>query len=118
MKLKKIGWYKKSSIISITLLHTKGIMKTITLKTQDDFFAQINKMALDAHLSKSALIRKSKSALIRKAITAYQKQIKNREMTKRMQRDSLRARGVDDELIKDFEAIDDEYLLPPWKAKN
>ena len=85
-------------------------MKTITLKTQDDFFAQINQMALDAHLSKSALIRK--------AITAYQKQIKNREMTKRMQRDSLRARGVDDELIKDFEAIDDEYLLPPWKAKN
>ena len=110
MKLKKIGWYKKSSIISITLLHTKGIMKTITLKTQDDFFAQINQMALDAHLSKSALIRK--------AIAAYQKQIKNREMTKRMQRDSLRARGVDDELIKDFEAIDDEYLLPPWKAKN
>ena len=60
MKLKKIGWYKKSSIISITLLHTKGIMKTITLKTQ--------------------------------------------EMTKRMQRDSLRAKGVDDKLLKDFDS--------------
>ena len=81
-------------------------MRTITLKTQDDFFEQINQMALDAHLSKSALIRK--------AIKAYQKQIKDREMTKRMQEDSLRARGLDDEIIKDFEALDDEYLLPPW----
>ena len=81
-------------------------MRTITLKTQDDFFEQINQMALDAHLSKSALIRK--------AIKAYQKQIKDREMTKRMQEDSLRARGLDDEIIKDFETLDDEYLLPPW----
>jgi predicted transcriptional regulator len=81
-------------------------MRTITLKTQDDFFEQINQMALDAHLSKSALIRK--------AIKAYQKQIEDREMTKRMQKDSLRARGLDDELIKDFEALD-EYLLPPWE---
>lgn len=81
-------------------------MRTITLKTQDNFFEQINQMALDAHLSKSALIRK--------AIKAYQKQIKDREMTKRMQEDSLRARGLDDELIKDFETLDDEYLLPPW----
>lgn len=40
-------------------------MKTITLKTKDDFFDQINQMALDAHISKSALIRK--------AIRSYQK---------------------------------------------
>ncbi|SMN11647.1 hypothetical protein SPBRAN_1933 [uncultured Candidatus Thioglobus sp.] len=82
-------------------------MKTITLKTQDDFFNEIGQMALDAHLSKSALIRK--------AIKAYQKQIKNQEMTKKMQEDSLRSRGLNDELIKDFEAMDDEYLLPPWE---
>ncbi|SMN00233.1 hypothetical protein SPONL_1137 [uncultured Candidatus Thioglobus sp.] len=82
-------------------------MRTITLKTQDDFFNEIGQMALEAHLSKSALIRK--------AIKVYQKQIKNQEMTKRMQEDSLRSRGLDDELIKDFEAMDDEYLLPPWK---
>ena len=34
-----------------------------------------------------------------------------------MREDSLRARGMDDELIRDFEAIDDEYLLPPWEEK-
>ncbi|CAC9597160.1 hypothetical protein [uncultured Gammaproteobacteria bacterium] len=84
-------------------------MKTITLKTQDDFFEQINQMALDAHLSKSALIRK--------AILDYQKKTKNREMAKKMREDSLRSRSMDDELIRDFEAIDDEYLLPPWEEK-
>lgn len=81
-------------------------MKTITLKTKDDFFNQINQMALEEKISKSALIRK--------AITAYQKKIENIKMTKKMQADSLRARGLDDELLRDFEAIDDEYLLEPW----
>jgi len=52
-------------------------MKAITLKTQDDFFDQIGKMAADQHLSKSALIRK--------AIKAYQKQIKNKEIIKKIQ---------------------------------
>ncbi|SFV89376.1 hypothetical protein MNB_SUP05-SYMBIONT-7-812 [hydrothermal vent metagenome] len=84
-------------------------MKTITLKTQDDFFAQINQMALDANLSKSAFIRK--------AILDYQKKIKNKEMVKKMREDSLRSKGMDDELIRDFETIDDEYLLPPWEEK-
>ncbi len=84
-------------------------MKTITLKVQDDFFNQINQIALEEKISKSALIRK--------AIQAYQKKIKDAEMTKRMQADSLRSRGVDDELIRDFDAIDDEYLLPPWEEK-
>jgi predicted transcriptional regulator len=82
-------------------------MKTITLKTQDDFFEQINQMALDANLSKSAFIRQ--------AIVAYQTKIENIKMTKKMQTDSLRSRGLDAELIRDFEALDDEYLLPPWK---
>ncbi len=84
-------------------------MKTITLKTQDDFFNQINEMALEERISKSALIRK--------AIMDYQKKIKNRKMAKKMREDSLRARGMDDELIRDFEAIDDEYLLSPWEEK-
>ena len=69
-------------------------MKTITLKTQDDFFDQIGKMAADQHLSKSALIRK--------AIKAYQKQIKNKEIIKKIQASSLEIRGMNEALFKDF----------------
>ncbi|SMN16865.1 hypothetical protein CRYPA_507 [uncultured Candidatus Thioglobus sp.] len=49
-------------------------MKTITLKTQDDFFDQIGKMASDQNLSKSVLIRK--------AIQMYQKQLTDKKMVK------------------------------------
>jgi len=69
-------------------------MKAITLKTQDDFFDQIGKMAADQHLSKSALIRK--------AIKAYQKQIKNKEIIKKIQASSLETRGMNEALFKDF----------------
>ena len=82
-------------------------MKTITLKTQDDFFDQINEMAQQQHLSKSALIRK--------AIKAYQKQIKDEETIKKIQASSLETRGMDKALLKDFEALDDESLLDSWK---
>ncbi len=58
-------------------------MKTITLKTQDDFFEQINQMAFDAHLSKSSFIRKT--------ILDYQKKVKGGEMAKKMREDSLRS---------------------------
>ena len=92
---------------SITFLITKSIMKTITLKTQDDFFDQIGKMAADQHLSKSALIRK--------AIQAYQKQLRGKEIVKQMQVSSLETRGMDKELFKDFDSLDDEYLLNSWK---
>jgi predicted transcriptional regulator len=83
-------------------------MKAITLKTQDDFFDQIGKMAADQHLSKSALIRK--------AIKAYQKQIKNKEIIKKIQASSLETRGMNEALFKDFEALDDESLLDPWEG--
>jgi len=82
-------------------------MKTITLKTQDDFFDQINEMAQQQHLSKSALIRK--------AIKAYQKQIKDEETIKKIQASSLETRGMDKALLKDFEALDDENLLDSWE---
>lgn len=82
-------------------------MKTITLKTQDDFFEQIGKMAADQRLSKSALIRK--------AIYAYQKQLKNKEIIKSMQSSSFETRSLNDELYKDFDSIDDDHLLDPWK---
>jgi len=82
-------------------------MKTITLKTQDDFFDQINEMAQQQHLSKSALIRK--------AIKAYQKQIKDEETIKKIQASSLETRGMDKALLKDFEALDDESLLDSWE---
>ena len=82
-------------------------MKTIALKTQDDFFDQINEMAQQQHLSKSALIRK--------AIKAYQKQIKDKETIKKIQASSLETRGMDKALLKDFEALDDENLLDSWE---
>ena len=82
-------------------------MKTIALKTQDDFFDQINEMAQQQHLSKSALIRK--------AIKAYQKQIKDEETIKKIQASSLETRGMDKALLKDFEALDDENLLDSWE---
>ncbi|QKQ24382.1 ribbon-helix-helix protein, CopG family [Candidatus Ruthia endofausta] len=47
-------------------------MKTITLKTQDDFYDRVNKMALEAHLSKSALIRQ--------AITDYHKSLERKKL--------------------------------------
>jgi predicted transcriptional regulator len=82
-------------------------MKTITLKTQDDFFEQINQMALDANLSKSAFIRQ--------AIKTYQNNLERENIIQQMQKSSFETRGLDAELIRDFEALDDEYLLPPWK---
>lgn len=83
-------------------------MKTITLKTQDNFFNQINQMALDEQLSKSALIRK--------AIKSYQENIKRQAIIKQMQASSFETRYLDMELKRDFEGVDDEYLLPPWKV--
>lgn len=82
-------------------------MKTITLKTQDDFFDQIGKMASDQNLSKSALIRK--------AIQMYQKQLTDKKMVKQMQEFSLETRGMNKELFEDFNSLDDEYLLDSWK---
>ncbi|SMN15346.1 hypothetical protein CRYPA_1397 [uncultured Candidatus Thioglobus sp.] len=84
-------------------------MKTITLKTQDDFFNEIGQMALDAHLSKSAFIRK--------AIKVYQKNLERENFIKQMQKSSFETRDLDAELKRDFEAMDDEYLLPAWEEK-
>lgn len=82
-------------------------MKTITLKTQDDFFDQIGKMASDQNLSKSALIRK--------AIQMYQKQLTDKKMVKKMQASSLETRGMDKALLEVFDSLDDEHLLDSWK---
>ena len=82
-------------------------MKTITLKTQDDFFDQIGQMAAEQHLTKSALIRK--------AIQMYQKQLTDKKMIEKMQASSLETRGMDKELFEDFDALDDEHLLDSWK---
>lgn len=32
-----------------------------------------------------------------------------------MQKSSFETRGLDAELKHDFEALDDEHLLPPWE---
>ena len=83
-------------------------MKTITLKTQDSFFDQINQMALNEHLSKSALIRK--------AIIDYHQKLERQKIIKEMQASSFETRYLDVELKRDFEEVDDEYLLPPWEV--
>ena len=36
-------------------------------------------------------------------------------MIKKMQASSLETRGIDKELIEDFDSLDDEYLLDAWK---
>ncbi|SMN01110.1 hypothetical protein SPONN_2208 [uncultured Candidatus Thioglobus sp.] len=71
-------------------------MRTITLKTQDDFFNEIGQMALEAHLSKSALIRK--------AIKVYQKNIERQKIIKQMQKSSFETRNLDLDLKRDFDS--------------
>ncbi|WXU00317.1 MAG: hypothetical protein Ctma_1030 [Catillopecten margaritatus gill symbiont] len=76
-------------------------MKTITLKTQDDFFNQINEMALEEHISKSALIRK--------AITDYRKKNERAKNIKQMQ-DSARREVADGRMFKEMQVFDNALM--------
>jgi len=76
-------------------------MKTITLKTQDSFFDQINQMALNEHLSKSALIRK--------AITDYHQKLERQKIIKEMQ-DSAYREIADGRMFEEMKGFDSALM--------
>jgi len=73
-------------------------MKTITLKTDDEFFAKVTELAKSLHISKSELIRE--------AIRSYEKELKRKKIKKLLQKESLASRN----LIKNEQSIWEETL--------
>jgi len=65
-------------------------MKTITLKTDDEFFAKVTELAKKLHISKSELIRE--------AIKSYEKELRKKRVYKILQKESLAAREAYKEL--------------------
>lgn len=59
-------------------------MKTITLKTDDNFFEKVTDLAKHLHLSKSELIRR--------AVAEYEEVMRRREMKEQMKEASMRVR--------------------------
>jgi len=70
-------------------------MKTITLKTDDNFFDKVTNLAKHLHLSKSELIRK--------AIAEYEEAIQRREMKQQMKQASMRVRKSNTSINNEFE---------------
>lgn len=73
-------------------------MKTITLKTDDEFFAKVTELAKRLHISKSELIRE--------AIRSYEKELKRKKIKKILQKESLASR----DMIKNEQSIWEETL--------
>lgn len=73
-------------------------MKTITLKTDDEFFAKVTELAKRLHMSKSELIRE--------AIRNYEKELQRKRLKKLLQKESLASRNM----IKDEQRIWEESL--------
>ncbi|BAF70867.1 CopG family transcriptional regulator [Nitratiruptor sp. SB155-2] len=69
-------------------------MKTITLKTDEEFFEEITTL--------SKTLKLSKSELIRRAIKEYEKKIYLEKIKRKMQQASLKTRE-DNIIIKEFE---------------
>lgn len=70
-------------------------MKTITLKTDDDFFEEISNLAKTLHMSKSELIRK--------AIKEYEKNLYKKSLKKKVREASLKVRKDIEDEIKEWE---------------
>ena len=70
-------------------------MKTITLKTDNNFFDKVNALAEHLHLSKSELIRRS--------VAEYERIIKKREMEEQMRMASRRVREANRKVNAEFE---------------
>ena len=70
-------------------------MKTITLKTDNNFFEKVNALAAHLHLSKSELIRRS--------ITEYELIIKKREMEEQMRKASRLVREASRKITAEFD---------------
>ena len=70
-------------------------MKTITLKTDNNFFEKVNALAKHLHLSKSELIRRS--------ITEYEQIVKKREMENQMRKASRLVREANRKINAEFD---------------
>ena len=73
-------------------------MKTITLKTDDEFFDKVTELAKRLDISKSELIRE--------AIRNYEKELQRKKLKKLLQKESLASRNM----IKDEQRIWEESL--------
>ena len=70
-------------------------MKTITLKTDDNFFDKITDLAKRLHLNKSELIRR--------AVAEYEEVMQRREMKEQMKDASMRVRKSNTVINNEFE---------------
>ena len=71
-------------------------MKTVTLKVDENFYDRLDRLAKHLHLSKSEVIRRS--------VTVYEAAIERERIRKRFKEASMKVRGANDEIIRDFEA--------------
>ena len=69
-------------------------MKTITLKTDDNFFEKVTDLAKHLHLSKSELIRR--------AVAEYEEVMQRREMKEYMKEASMRVRKSNTTINNEF----------------
>ncbi len=70
-------------------------MKTITLKTDDNFFEKVTDLAKHLHLSKSELIRR--------AVAEYEEVMQRREMKEYMKEASMRVRKSNTAINNEFD---------------
>ncbi len=70
-------------------------MKTITLKTDDNFFEKVTDLAKHLHLSKSELIRR--------AVAEYEEVMRRREMKEQMKEASMRVRKSNTLINNEFD---------------
>ena len=77
-------------------------MKTITLKTDDNFFEKVTTLAKQLHLSKSELIRRS--------ISEYEHIVQKQKMKEQMKKASMLVREESMKTIKEFDNTLDDGL--------
>ena len=70
-------------------------MKTITLKTDDNFFEKVSDLAKHLHLTKSELIRR--------AVAEYDEVMKRRMMKEQIKEASLRVRYTNSKVNSEFD---------------
>ena len=77
-------------------------MRTITLKTDDNFFDKVTTLAKQLHLTKSELIRRS--------ISEYELTIQRQKMKEQMKKASMLVREENNKTMQDFNNTVDDGL--------
>ena len=70
-------------------------MRTITLKTDDDFFDKVTRLSQELYVTKSEFIRK--------AISEYEKSLEKKKLQKQLERASYALRDYNSKIIKEFD---------------